>query len=103
MPRKLLALGYEPTVRGVSEGGWGASGLAYGQVRGGSNSRGGVSSWLPLTEFAVVPEELLDFGRPGKKVVPLPRGELGGGLVSASSFVDDILGPSRTMTLWRRK
>lgn len=99
MPRKLLALGYEPTLRGMSDGGRGTSELEYGQVRDGSNSRSGVSSWLPLTDFAVKSEGLLNFGCPGKKLLPLPRDESGRGLVSASSLVDALLCPSRTMAL----
>lgn len=88
MPRKLLALGYEPTLRGMSGGGRGTSKLAYGQVNDGSNSRGGVNSWLPLTDFAFRPEGLLKFGCPCKKVLPLPRDESGRGLVSASLLVE---------------
>lgn len=103
MPRKLLALGYEPTVSGMSGGGRGASGLVWGQVREASTSRGGVRSWLPLMEFAVTLEELLDFGCPGNKVLPLPRGESGGGLISASSLVELLLGPSCTMALCQTK
>lgn len=94
MPRKLLALGYEPTLRGMSDGGRGTSELAYGQVR-----EGRVSSWLPLTDFAVKPEGLLNFGCPDKKVLPLPRDESSRGLVSASSLVDALLCPSRNIAL----
>lgn len=103
MPRKLLALGYEPTVIGASAGGWGASGLLWGQDGEGSTSRGGASSWLPLMELAVGVEELLAFGCPGDKVLPLPRGEPCGGLLSASSLVDVVFGPSGIMTLeWKK-
>lgn len=86
-------------MRGASEGGKGARGLVWGQDREGSTRRGGARSWLPLMELAVVLEELLAFGCPGDKVLPLPRGESCGGLLSASSLVWVLLGPSGMMTL----
>lgn len=86
-------------MRGASEGGKGARGLVWGQDREGSTRRGGARSWLPLMELAVVLEELLAFGCPGEKVLPLPRGESCGGLLSASSLVWVLLGPSGMMTL----
>lgn len=90
-------------MRGASEGGKGARGLVWGQDREGSTRRGGARSWLPLMELAVVLEELLAFGCPGDKVLPLPRGESCGGLLSASSLVWVLLGPSGMMTLEDKK
>lgn len=45
-------------------------------------------------ELVVVLEELFAFGCPGDKVLPLPRGESGGDLLSSSLAVKVLLGPS---------
>lgn len=45
-------------------------------------------------ELVVVLEELLAFGCPGDKVLPFPRGDSGGDLLSSSFTVEVLLGPS---------